>query len=197
MDPVKAGPAPAPPTGSAAPRRPRIATAWLGGCSGCHMSFVDMDERLIEIAPLVELVYSPLMDVKQFPPDVDATLVEGAVANEENLHQILAIRERTKVLVSFGDCAVTGNVTAMRNPLRRAEPVLKRAYIENVDVNPRRPADPGVVPVLLDRVRPVHEVVPVDVYLPGCPPSADLIYFVLAELVAGRTPDLHDRLRYG
>ena len=191
MDPVKA-PGAARPAG-----KPRIATAWLGGCSGCHMSFVDMDERLIDLAPLIDLVYSPIMDVKEFPEDVDATLVEGAVANEENLHQLKLIRERTKVLVSFGDCAVTGNVTAMRNPLRRAEPVLKRAYIENVDLNPRRPADPGIVPVLLDRVRPVHEVVPVDVFLPGCPPSADLIHFVLTELVAGRIPDLKDRLKYG
>jgi len=187
MDPVKPG----------GTTRPRIATAWLGGCSGCHMSFVDMDERLIDLAPLIDLVYSPIMDVKEFPRDVDATLVEGAVANDENLHQLKLIRERTRVLVSFGDCAVTGNVTAMRNPLRRAEAVLKRAYIENVDLNPRRPADPGVVPVLLDRVRPVHEVVPVDVFLPGCPPSADLIHFVLTELVAGRAPDLKDRLKYG
>jgi NAD-reducing hydrogenase small subunit len=179
------------------PVKPRIATAWLGGCSGCHMSFLDLDERLIDLAPLIDLVYSPIMDVKEFPRDVDATLVEGAVANEENLHQLRLIRERTKVLVSFGDCAVTGNVTAMRNPLRRAEPVLRRAYIENVDLNPRRPADPGVVPALLDRVRPVHEVVRVDVFLPGCPPSADLIHFALSELVAGRTPSLRDRLKYG
>jgi NAD-reducing hydrogenase small subunit len=161
------------------------------------MSFLDMDERLAELAPLVDLVHSPLMDVKEFPENVDATLVEGAVANEENLLQIRLIRDRTKVLVAFGDCAVTGNVTAMRNPLRRAEPVLRRAYIENVDTSPRRPAEPGVVPVLLDRVRPVHEMVPVDVFLPGCPPSADLIHFVLTELVAGRTPDLKDRLKYG
>jgi len=187
MDPVKAAP----------PRKPRIATAWLGGCSGCHMSFVDLDERLIEIAPLVDLVYSPIMDVKEFPEDVDATLVEGAVANEQNLHELLKIRERSKILVSFGDCAVTGNVTAMRNPLRKAEPVLKRAYIENADVTPRRPSEPGIVPMLLDRVRPVHEVVPVDLFLPGCPPSADLIHHVLTELVAGRMPDLRDQLRYG
>jgi NAD-reducing hydrogenase small subunit len=197
MDPVKpGGPSPAS-GGPGGARKPRIATAWLGGCSGCHMSFVDMDERLIDLAPLVDLVFSPIMDVKEFPGDVDATLVEGAVANEENLHQLKLIRERTKFLVSFGDCAVTGNITAMRNPLRRAEAVLKRAYIENVDLNPRRPADPGIVPVLLDRVRPVHEVVPVDVFLPGCPPSADLIHFVLTELVAGRIPDLKDRLKYG
>ena len=199
MDPVKPtapSPSPASPLSGGA-RKPRIATAWLGGCSGCHMSFVDMDERLIDLAPLIDLVFSPIMDVKEFPGDVDATLVEGAVANEENLHQLKLIRERTKFLVAFGDCAVTGNVTAMRNPLRRAEAVLKRAYIENVDLNPRRPADPGIVPVLLDRVRPVHEVVPVDVFLPGCPPSADLIHFVLTELVAGRIPDLKDRLKYG
>ena len=201
MDPVKAPPEAARPasisTRPGGTGKPRIATAWLGGCSGCHMSFVDMDERLIDLAPLIDLVYSPIMDVKEFPKDVDATLVEGAVANEENLHQVKLIRERTKFLVSFGDCAVTGNVTAMRNPLRKAEAVLKRAYIENVDLNPRRPADPGIVPVLLDRVRPVHEVVPVDVFLPGCPPSADLIHFVLTELVAGRIPDLKDRLKYG
>jgi NAD-reducing hydrogenase small subunit len=178
-------------------RKPRIATAWLGGCSGCHMSFVDLDERLLEIAPLIDLVYSPIADVKEFPEDVDATLVEGAVANEQNLHEILKIRERSKVLVSFGDCAVTGNVTAMRNPLRKAEAVLKRAYIELADLTPRRPSEPGIVPTLLDRVRPVHEVVPVDVFLPGCPPSADLIHLVLCELVAGRTPDLRDQLRYG
>jgi len=195
VDPLKEDGATAEP--AAAPRKPRLATAWLGGCSGCHMSFVDLDERLIEIAPLVELVYSPLMDVKEFPSDVDATLVEGAIANEQNLHEIRRIRERTRFLVAFGDCAVTGNVTAMRNPLRRAEAVLKRAYIENVDLTPRRPSEPGIVPALLDRVRPLHEVVPVDLYLPGCPPAADLIHFVLCELVAGRTPDLHDRLRYG
>jgi NAD-reducing hydrogenase small subunit len=186
MDPVKK-----------AGGKPRIATAWLGGCSGCHMSFVDLDERLIELAPLIELVYSPLADVKEFPENVDATLVEGAVCNEQNLHEARLIRARTRILVSFGDCAVTGNVPAMRNPLRRAEPVLKRAYIENADVTPRRPSEPGIVPMLFDRVRPLHEVVPVDLYLPGCPPSADLIHYVLSELVAGRTPDLHDRLRYG
>ena len=177
--------------------RLKVATVWFGGCSGCHMSFLDLDEFLIDLAGLVDLVYSPVIDVKEYPEHVDLCLIEGAICNEDNLELLHKIRARTKVLVSFGDCAVTGNITAMRNPLRRAEAVLKRAYIENVDLNPRRPADPGIVPVLLDRVRPVHEVVPVDVFLPGCPPSADLIHFVLTELVAGRTPDLKDRLKYG
>lgn len=187
MDPLSAAPA----------RRPRIATAWLGGCSGCHMSLLDMDERLIDLAARMDLVFSPLMDVKTFPEDVDATLVEGAIANEEHLEQIRRIRERSRIVISLGDCAVTGNVTAMRNPLGKADSVLQRAYIENVDVSPRLPEEPGIVPRLLDRVRPVHEVVAVDVFLPGCPPSADLIHYVLEELIAGRTPDLRGKLRYG
>ena len=138
------------------------------------------------------------MDVKEFPEDVDATLVEGAICNEQNLHEAPLIRERTKILVSFGDCAVTGNVTAMRNPLRRAEAGaqarLHRERRRDARAGRRSPAS---CRRCFDRVRPLHEVVPVDLYLPGCPPSADLIHFVLTELVAGRTPDLHDRLRYG
>ena len=165
----------------------RVATAWMGGCSGCHMSFLDLDERLIELAAKLDLVFSPVVDIKEFPENGDVCLVEGAVCNEEHLHQIQVIRARTKILVSFGDCAVNGNVTAMRNVLGNADSVLQRAYIENVTLKPQ----------LLDRVRPVHEVVPVDVFLPGCPPSADIIYFALCELLAGRQPDLTGRLIYG
>jgi NAD-reducing hydrogenase small subunit len=162
------------------------------------MSFLDMDERLLDLAAKVDIVFSPIMDVKQFPEGVDATLVEGAIANEDHLHHARLIRERTKFLVSFGDCAVTGNVTAMRNSLRRsADSVLQRVYVEGVDLKPCVPVEPGIVPPLLDRVRALHEVVPVDLYLPGCPPSADLIHFVLAELVEGRTPDLTRKLKYG
>jgi NAD-reducing hydrogenase small subunit len=94
----------------------RIATVWLDGCSGCHMSFLDMDERLVELFQQADLVYSPLVDLKEFPEEVDITLVEGAVSSEEDLHKIRMVRERTKILVAFGDCAVTGNVPSMRNP---------------------------------------------------------------------------------
>jgi NAD-reducing hydrogenase small subunit len=94
--------------------KPRLATVWLGGCSGCHMSFLDLDERLAELAGKVELLASPITDFKEFQ-EADITLVEGAVANVENLEQIRLVRDRTKILISFGDCAVTGNVTAMRN----------------------------------------------------------------------------------
>jgi NAD-reducing hydrogenase small subunit len=161
------------------------------------MSLLDLDERLIELTMKMRLVYSPIADVKEFPNDVDATLVEGAVANRENLTLIRTIRKRTRVLVSFGDCAVSGNVTAMRNPLRLAASVIERSYLEEVDLNPQRPSEPGIVPPLLDRVVPLHAVVPVDLFLPGCPPPADTIYYVLSELVAGRIPDLSDRLSFG
>ncbi len=174
--------------------KPRLATVWLESCSGCHMSFLDLDERLIELAEKVDLVYSPIVDAKEFPENVDITLVEGAVSNAEDLERIQQIRERTKILVSLGDCAVTANVPSMRNSFRK-EQVLRRAYVENVTANPQIPN--SVVPPLLPRAHPVHELVKVDVYIPGCPPSADTIYFALTELLEGRQPDLTEMTRFG
>ena len=174
--------------------RKKLATVWLDGCSGCHMSFLDMDERLIELASLADLVYSPLVDTKEFPPDVDITLVEGAVSSEEDLHKIQKIRRQTKLLVSLGDCAVTANVPAMRNPFP-VQAVCDRAYRENVTQTAGTPDQ--VVPRLLPYARPVHEVVPVDVFIPGCPPSADVIHYALTELLEGRVPALSSRTRFG
>jgi NAD-reducing hydrogenase small subunit len=178
-------------------KKPRVATVWMGGCSGCHMSFLDMDERLLELASRMDLVYSPIADAKRFPEGVDVTLVEGAVCNEEHLHLIKEIRTRTKVLVSFGDCAVTGNVTAIRNALGSALPVLERAYLDAVDVNPGIPEEPGIVPKLLDRVLPVHHVVKVDVFLPGCPPHPDLIHAAVVALLEGKRPEFGEKVRFG
>jgi len=166
--------------------KPRLATVWLGGCSGCHMSFLDMDERLIDLAALVDICYSPLADVKEFPDGVDIVLVEGAVANEDHLRDIRRIRERTKVLIAFGDCAVTGNVTAMRN-FFSVEDVLQRAYGESAVVA-GVPAGNDIVPKLLDRVLRLQDVVTVDHFMPGCPPSADMIFNFVSDLLAGRTP---------
>jgi len=172
-------------------QKPRLATLWLGGCSGCHMSFLDLDERLIDLAGRVEFCACPLMDYKDFP-EADITLVEGAVANEEHLETIRNVRQHTKVLVSLGDCAVSGNVTAMRN-MFKVEDVLNRAYRETSAVVTGIPAGNGVVPRLLDRVRPVHEVVKVDYFVPGCPPSADAIHEFLVSLLEGRAPALQGR----
>jgi NAD-reducing hydrogenase small subunit len=174
--------------------KPRLATVWLGGCSGCHMSFLDLDEQLVDLAGRVQLLASPLTDYKEFP-EVDITLVEGAVANEEHLQHIREIRARTKVLISFGDCAVTGNVTALRNVFA-VQDVLNCAYQEHATLIQGLPVGNAVVPALLDRVRPVHEVVPVDYFLQGCPPEPAAIFKLVADILDGRPPALDER-RFG
>jgi NAD-reducing hydrogenase small subunit len=172
----------------------RIATTWLDGCSGCHMSFLDLDERLVDIAGKVDILYGPLVDAKEFPEQVDVTLVEGAVSNEEAEEKVRLIRERTKILVSFGDCAVTANVPAMRNQFK-VNDLLQRAYVENASFQQQNP-EMGIFN-LSRRARPVHEFVNVDVFLPGCPPPAEAIFFALNQLLVGRVPDLTGRTRFG
>lgn len=171
-----------------------LATVWLDGCSGCHMSFLDMDERLLALADSLDLVYSPLVDFKVFPDSVDLTLVEGAVSSAGDLEKIRHIRAHTKLLVSMGDCAVTGNVPSMRNPFP-VKSIIDRAYNDPALHNPQTPN--LAVPPLLATVRPVHAVVTVDIYVPGCPPSANTLYYVVSELLAGRTPDPMQFTRFG
>ena len=170
--------------------RKRLATVWLDGCSGCHMSFLDLDERLLDLGALIDLVYSPLVDRKEFPEHVDFTLVEGAVSSDEDLKKIRLVRAHTKTLISLGDCAVTANVPSMRNSYT-VDTILDRANGESVRQRP------GTVPVLFPIARPVHSVVKVDVYLPGCPPSADTIFYALQEMLAGRVPDVTAHTRFG
>jgi NAD-reducing hydrogenase small subunit len=180
--------------------RLKLATVWLGGCSGCHMSFLDLDEFLIELAPRIELVYSPVIDTKEYPENVDLCLVEGAVCNEDNLEMIRRIRSRTKILVSFGDCAITANVPAIRNQLglRNSESVLQRAYLEGAQASAALPKDPEIVPPLLERVMPVHEVVHVDYYIPGCPPPVDRIKAFMSSALSGLEPKLEGAmLKFG
>jgi len=180
--------------------RVRLATVWFGGCAGCHMSFLDLDEFLIEIATKVDIVYSPVVDVKDYPENVDVCLIEGAICNEDNLELLHKIRARTKVLVSFGDCAVTANVPAIRNQLGlgNSESVLQRAYIENAQNNPCLPKSDGIVPKLLERVLPVHEVVHVEHFLPGCPPPADRIKSLVGQMLSGVEPKLEGvNLKFG
>jgi NAD-reducing hydrogenase small subunit len=172
----------------------RLATIWLDGCSGCHMSFLDIDHRLIDLADKVDVVFSPLVDVKQFPENVDITLVEGALGTEEDLRKIKMIRERTRILVAFGDCAVTANVSAMRNPYG-SEVTLRRVYKDHEALNRLVPTEG--VPALLPNALPLHQVVKVDLFVPGCPPSADTIFYTLSELIEGRVPDLTNLSRFG
>ena len=173
----------------------RVATVWLSGCAGCHMSFLDQDERLVDLSKKITLVYSPIADVKEFPDNVDVTIIEGAVANEEQLTMLEKVRTKTKILISLGDCAVTGNVTAMRNSWEHSDQaVLERAFKDPADLNA---AIPTTVPKLLIKARPLHEIVAVDFFIPGCPPHADLINYVFTELLAGRTPIMEGRSKYG
>jgi len=180
--------------------RIRLATVWFGGCAGCHMSFLDLDEFLIELAGRVDLVYSPVIDVKEYPKNVDVCLIEGAICNRDNLELLHQVRARTKVLVAFGDCAITANVPAMRNQLGdgNVESVLQRAYVENARHHPLPPKANGIVPALLERVVPVHQVVRVEYFLPGCPPPAARIKSFVGQLLEGVAPKLEGAdLKFG
>ncbi|MBI1387250.1 MAG: NADP oxidoreductase [bacterium] len=172
----------------------RLATTWLDGCSGCHMSFLDMDELLVDLAGQIEVVYGPLVDRKDVPEEIDIALVEGAVSSEHDLELVRKLRANSRILVSLGDCAVTSNVPAMRNhfPVKQ---VLECGYQQNADRNQSIPSD--VIPALLPQTRPIHEYIPVDVFIPGCPPCAKAIHFALAALLKGETPDVHELTRFG
>jgi NAD-reducing hydrogenase small subunit len=165
----------------------KLATAWLDGCSGCHMSILDLDEGILSLAARADLVHSPLVDTVEFPEGVDVTLVEGAVSSLDDAAKLQVLRARSRVLVALGDCAVTGNVPAMRNRLP-VKQILQRLYVEGADVNPGVPT--SGVPPLLAQARPLHEFVKVDFYLPGCPPDPKAILSVLTDVLAGRPPKL-------
>jgi NAD-reducing hydrogenase small subunit len=174
----------------------KVATLWFSGCAGCHMSLLDVDEVLIDLAGRIELCNSPITDLKVFPEGgVDVTLIEGAVANEEHLHLVKEARAKSKILIAFGDCAVTGNVPGLRNGIS-TDQLIQDIYGEGVTTNGRLPYD--VVPHLLDRVRPVHEVVPVEYFLHGCPPPPGVIAKAILALLDGNTPELvGEDLKFG
>jgi len=179
--------------------RLRFASVWLGGCAGCHMSFLDLDEFLLDLAGRVEVVYSPIADLKTYPENVDLCLVEGAICNIDHVELAHQIRARTKIVVSFGDCAVTANVPAMRNVLgaKNADNVLQRAYIEAAEANPVKPALDGVLPPLLPKVVPLHQLIKVDHCLPGCPPPADRIKALLLHLLDAAPALSGSQLKFG
>ena len=172
----------------------KLATTWLDGCAGCHMSLLDVDEGLLELLEAADIVYGPLVDIKEFPEGVDVALVEGAASSEEDVELLHRIRERSRIVVALGDCAVTSNVPSMRNRFPVVQ-ILERAYIENADAQPQTPSEG--VPALLPQSRPIHSVIKVDYHLPGCPPSAALILQSLNELVAGRLTEPGPLAKFG
>lgn len=167
-------------------KKVKVATVWLDGCSGCHMSLLDMDAAIISLGRKIDIVYGPLVDAQEFPEDVDVTLVEGAVSSQDDLNKLQKIRQRSKLLVSLGDCAVTGNVPAMRNSIPVSK-LLQRVYFDGSEERKLIPTDR--VPALLKQARPLREFVKVDFWLPGCPPPAKAILGLITSLVEGRKPD--------
>ncbi|MDP1653136.1 MAG: NADP oxidoreductase [Rhodocyclaceae bacterium] len=182
-----------------AQRKLKVATASLAGCFGCHMSLLDIDERLFELLELIEFDRSPFTDIKHIGTHgpCDIGIVEGGVCNAENVQVLREFRKNCKVLVAIGACAVNGGLPAQRNHLDLRD-ILATVYATEggLTEGTRIPDDPEL-PLPLDRVHPLHEVVKIDYFLPGCPPSADAIWQFLTDLIAGRVPQLgHELLRY-
>jgi NAD-reducing hydrogenase small subunit len=178
--------------------KPVIATASLAGCFGCHMSFLDIDDRILKLIELVEFNKSPIDDIKTFTKPVDVGLIEGGCCNSENVETLRAFRKHCKVLVSVGECAIMGGLPAMRNgiPVREC---LEEAYLNSPTVAPEDRLIPNdeELPIILDKVYPCHEVVKIDHFLPGCPPSADLIWEALTALIEGRPLNLtYDMIKF-
>ncbi len=167
--------------------KPVIATASLAGCFGCHMSILDIDERILDLIELVEFDKSPIDDIKNFSRPVDIGLIEGGCCNSENVEVLRAFRKNCKILISVGECAIMGGLPAMRNTIPLKE-CLEEAYLKSPTVAPDDAVIPNdeELPLLLDRVYPCHEIVKIDYFLPGCPPNADLIWEALTALLQGR-----------
>lgn len=167
----------------------KVATCSLAGCFGCHMSLLDIDERLLDLLEVVEFDRSPINDIKRISQPVDLGLIEGGVCNAENIHVLHEFRRMCRILVAVGECGITGGIPSMRNSLTLKE-CLEESYIRGIGMeNAQIPDDPEI-PLLLNKVRPLHHIVKVDYFLPGCPPSADAFWHFLTELVAGRDPSL-------
>lgn len=176
-----------------------IATTSLAGCFGCHMSFLDIDEKILDLINLVEFNKSPFTDIKKFTKRVDVGIVEGGCCNSENVEVLQLFRKNCDILISLGECAITGGLPAMRNGIPIYE-CLKEAYLDSVTIDPNDhaqiPCDEEL-PLILNRVYPCHEIVKIDYYIPGCAPRAPLIWDVLTALINGQKPLLeYEHFKY-
>jgi NAD-reducing hydrogenase small subunit len=170
--------------------KPKVATVWCEGCSGCHMSFLDLDEALVDVLAQIELTVTPITDFKDFAfPDVDLGIIEGGVGNVEQRDIVRHLRQKARIIMAWGDCAVFGGINTLRNHTSVQE-LLRYGYIRTVStvdgVLPIHPELPG----LLDQVLPVNSVIQVDAYIPGCPPSPEAIAYGLTQILQGRLPVL-------
>lgn len=178
--------------------KPKLATTSLAGCFGCHMSVLDIDERILKLVELIDFDKSPVDDIKEFTGRCLVGLIEGGCCNEENVHVLQKFRKNCDILISVGDCAINGGIPAMRNGIPLKE-CFEEAYLNGPSVhNPsgKLPSDEDI-PLLLNRVYPCHEVVKIDYHLPGCPPSADTIWEALVALLNNKPLDLpYELIKY-
>lgn len=176
--------------------KPKVASVWLEACAGCHMSFLDIDERIVDLIGKVDFTATPITDIKEIP-EVEVGVIEGGLGNEEELHIAKELRSKCKILIAWGDCAVFGGINCMRNFIP-TEKVLEEGYVHTATtVNPDGVIPHDEVPALLPQAIPVDRAVKVDVYVPGCPPEADVIYYVFSEILEGRIPTVPtDVMRY-
>jgi NAD-reducing hydrogenase small subunit len=175
-------------------RKVSVATAWLDGCSGCHMSVLDLDEVLLTLAGRIQVVFGPLVDAQEYPESVDLALVEGAVSNQDDFALIHKIRAHTNLVVALGDCAVTSNVPSMRNSIPVSR-LLERVYLQNTEGLRQLPTIG--VPTLARHAVPLHEVIKIDVHIPGCPPPPAIIASVLMQVLDGRRVELPALAKFG
>lgn len=174
----------------------KIATGHFTGCFGCHMSLLDIDERILELVELVEFGKSPINDIKRFDGMVDVGLIEGGVSNEENVEFLKMFRKHSKTLIAMGSCAITGGVPAMRNTVPLKE-CLEEAFLNGPTVVDGLIPNDDEIPILLDKVYPCHEIVKVDLFLPGCPPAADTLWTALVAILEGKEVELpYELLKY-
>lgn len=173
---------------------PKVATAWFESCAGCHMSFLDMDERVIDLVKLgVTFSASPVTDLKVPEDDVDIGIIEGSIGNTAHEEEAKMMREKCKIIIALGDCAVFGGIPTMRNRFDKREVLEKGYYYAETNHNKHIPSSEDISK-LLDKVKAVNEVIKVDYYIPGCPPPPDSIFTALVNLVEGKKPELKGRL---
>ncbi len=156
------------------------------------MSLLNIDDVFIDLAGKVEFVKSPIVDMKNFD-ECDIAIVEGAVADEDDLRELKEMREKSETLIALGDCAVFGGMTAFRNLFEKDE-VLRRGYVETETTKKGRIPKGKDVPGLLDQAEPLGAHVKVDLYIPGCPPDAESISFVLMNLIEGKMASLPPKM---
>jgi F420-non-reducing hydrogenase small subunit len=182
----------------------KLASYWAAACGGCDVAILDIHEKILDLAAAADIVLWPIAtdfkyaDVEAMPDgNIDVTLFHGAVRNSENEHLAHLLRAKSKVLVAFGSCAHIGGIPGLANLFTREE-IFKRVYQESPStVNPGNlrpqpkvamPEGDITIPEFYDTVKTLNQVVDVDYYVPGCPPTPRQIWNVVEVIVSGNLP---------